>query len=170
MSWTQPLSLKGLGSQFRTLRVNWPRGERRLSLSGLCQVPSAAPWPGSAAQSLSLLPSPLFSPLGWPPATVLKPDEGTADLPAGRVRLCIDADKTVTEVDEERVHRVSPCPLPACSALSRSSGWRFPCTDCRHYFGLMPWRIKPLNLLLCWRYIARGSLLCPTVSPFMKTR
>lgn len=38
---------------------------------------------------------------------MLKPDEGTADLPAGRVRLCIDADKTITEVDEEHVHRVS---------------------------------------------------------------
>ncbi|XP_007946175.1 unconventional myosin-XVIIIb [Orycteropus afer afer] len=42
-------------------------------------------------------------------ATVLKPDEGTADLPAGRVRLCIDdANKTISEVDEECVHRVSP--------------------------------------------------------------
>lgn len=41
---------------------------------------------------------------------MLKPDEGTADLPAGRVRLCIDADKTTTEVDEEHVHRVRPLP------------------------------------------------------------
>uniref|UniRef100_A0A8I4A376 Myosin XVIIIB n=1 Tax=Callithrix jacchus TaxID=9483 RepID=A0A8I4A376_CALJA len=39
-------------------------------------------------------------------ATMLKPDEGTADLPAGRVRLCINADQTITEVDEEHVHRV----------------------------------------------------------------
>ncbi|EHB08437.1 Myosin-XVIIIb [Heterocephalus glaber] len=45
---------------------------------------------------------------GFTLATVLKPDEGTADLPAGRVRLCIDADKTVTEVDEEHVHRANP--------------------------------------------------------------
>ncbi|XP_005396196.1 PREDICTED: unconventional myosin-XVIIIb isoform X2 [Chinchilla lanigera] len=45
---------------------------------------------------------------GFTLATVLKPDEGTADLPAGRVRLCIDADKTVTEVDEERIHRANP--------------------------------------------------------------
>ncbi|EPY80356.1 myosin-XVIIIb [Camelus ferus] len=37
---------------------------------------------------------------------VLKPDEGTADLPAGRVRLCIDADKSITEVDEDQLHRV----------------------------------------------------------------
>ncbi|XP_045390306.1 unconventional myosin-XVIIIb isoform X1 [Lemur catta] len=45
---------------------------------------------------------------GFTLATVLKPDEGTADLPAGRVRLCIDADKTITEVDEEYVHRANP--------------------------------------------------------------
>ncbi|XP_023369088.1 unconventional myosin-XVIIIb isoform X1 [Otolemur garnettii] len=44
---------------------------------------------------------------GFTLATVLKPDEGTADLPAGRVRLCIDADKTITEVDEEYVHRAN---------------------------------------------------------------
>lgn len=51
---------------------------------------------------------------------MLKPDEGTADLPAGRVRLCIDADKSVTEVDEEHVHRVSPLSpsLPAPHLLS----------------------------------------------------
>jgi myosin-18 len=47
-----------------------------------------------------------------PPATVLRPDEGTADLPTGRVRLCLDADRTVTEVDEDLVHRVSVPPLP----------------------------------------------------------
>ncbi|XP_012499559.1 PREDICTED: unconventional myosin-XVIIIb [Propithecus coquereli] len=45
---------------------------------------------------------------GFALATVLKPDEGTADLPAGRVRLCIDTDKTITEVDEEYVHRANP--------------------------------------------------------------
>nr|XP_012611991.1 unconventional myosin-XVIIIb [Microcebus murinus] len=45
---------------------------------------------------------------GFTLATVLKPDEGTANLPPGRVRLCVDADKTVTEVDEEYVHRANP--------------------------------------------------------------
>ncbi|KAK2506027.1 hypothetical protein MC885_021762 [Smutsia gigantea] len=44
---------------------------------------------------------------GFTLATVLKPDEGTADLPVGKVRLCIDADKTITEVDEDHVHRGS---------------------------------------------------------------
>ncbi|XP_048198707.1 unconventional myosin-XVIIIb [Perognathus longimembris pacificus] len=47
---------------------------------------------------------------GFVLATVLKPDEGTADLPAGRIRLCLDSDKSVTEVDEDRVHRVSQSP------------------------------------------------------------
>ncbi|XP_036908274.1 unconventional myosin-XVIIIb isoform X2 [Sturnira hondurensis] len=51
-------------------------------------------------------------------ATVLKPDEGTADLPAGRVRLCIDADKTVTEVDEEHVHRANPPELDQAEDLA----------------------------------------------------
>ncbi|XP_006249640.2 unconventional myosin-XVIIIb [Rattus norvegicus] len=51
-------------------------------------------------------------------ATVLKPDEGTADLPAGRVRLCIDADRTVTEVDEEQVHRANPSELDQAEDLA----------------------------------------------------
>lgn len=40
-------------------------------------------------------------------ATVLQPDVGTPELPAGRVRVRREADNTVTEVDEEYVHRVS---------------------------------------------------------------
>ncbi|KAM7051716.1 unconventional myosin-XVIIIb [Molossus nigricans] len=55
---------------------------------------------------------------GFTLATVLKPDEGTADLPAGRVRLCIDADKTVTEVDEEHVHRANPAELDQAEDLA----------------------------------------------------
>lgn len=55
---------------------------------------------------------------GFTLATVLKPDEGTADLPAGRVRLCIDADKTVTEVDEEQVHRANPSELDQAEDLA----------------------------------------------------
>uniref|UniRef100_A0A673T4A1 Myosin XVIIIB n=1 Tax=Suricata suricatta TaxID=37032 RepID=A0A673T4A1_SURSU len=55
---------------------------------------------------------------GFTLATVLKPDEGTADLPAGRVRLCIDADKTITEVDEERVHRANPPELDQAEDLA----------------------------------------------------
>ncbi|KAI4557478.1 hypothetical protein MJT46_014157 [Ovis ammon polii x Ovis aries] len=51
-------------------------------------------------------------------ATVLKPDEGTADLPAGRVRLCVDADSSVTEVDEEHVHRANPPELDQAEDLA----------------------------------------------------
>ncbi|ERE76313.1 myosin-XVIIIb-like protein, partial [Cricetulus griseus] len=55
---------------------------------------------------------------GFTLATVLKPDEGTADLPAGRVRLCMDADKTVTEVDEDQVHRANPSELDQTEDLA----------------------------------------------------
>ncbi|XP_070131413.1 unconventional myosin-XVIIIb [Equus caballus] len=55
---------------------------------------------------------------GFTLATVLKPDEGTADLPAGRVRLCIDADKSITEVDEEHVHRANPPELDQADDLA----------------------------------------------------
>ncbi|XP_055461922.1 unconventional myosin-XVIIIb, partial [Psammomys obesus] len=55
---------------------------------------------------------------GFTLATVLKPDEGTADLPPGRVRLSIDADRTVTEVDEEQVHRANPSELDQAEDLA----------------------------------------------------
>ncbi|XP_040106912.1 unconventional myosin-XVIIIb isoform X1 [Oryx dammah] len=55
---------------------------------------------------------------GFTLATVLKPDEGTADLPAGRVRLCVDADSSVTEVDEEHVHRANPPELDQAEDLA----------------------------------------------------
>ncbi|XP_068419318.1 unconventional myosin-XVIIIb isoform X1 [Eschrichtius robustus] len=55
---------------------------------------------------------------GFTLATVLKPDEGTADLPAGRVRLCIDADKSITEVDEDHVHRANPPELDQAEDLA----------------------------------------------------
>lgn len=41
-------------------------------------------------------------------ATQLKPDVGTPELPAGRVRVRRDADGSITEVDEDSVQRVSP--------------------------------------------------------------
>lgn len=41
-------------------------------------------------------------------ATQLKPDVGTPELPAGRVRVRREADGSVTEVDEDSVQRVSP--------------------------------------------------------------
>ncbi|XP_069850333.1 unconventional myosin-XVIIIb [Dipodomys merriami] len=55
---------------------------------------------------------------GFELATVLKPDEGTADLPAGRVRLCLDSDGSVTEVDEDQVHRANPPELDQAEDLA----------------------------------------------------
>ncbi|KAM4827382.1 LOW QUALITY PROTEIN: unconventional myosin-XVIIIb [Thomomys bottae] len=55
---------------------------------------------------------------GFVLATVLKPDEGTADLPAGRVRLCLDSDKSVMEVDEDQVHRANPPELDQAEDLA----------------------------------------------------
>ncbi|XP_039360978.1 unconventional myosin-XVIIIb isoform X2 [Mauremys reevesii] len=48
---------------------------------------------------------------GFTLATVLKPDVGTPELPGGRVRIRLEADNTVTEVDEEDVHRTNPSKL-----------------------------------------------------------
>ncbi|XP_019394216.1 PREDICTED: unconventional myosin-XVIIIb [Crocodylus porosus] len=48
---------------------------------------------------------------GFTLATQLKPDVGTPELPAGRVRVRVEADGTVIEVDEEHVHRTNPSSL-----------------------------------------------------------
>ena len=97
----------GLGSQFSTLPVNRPPRKRMTPISPV-PGPVSCSWPDLAAHSLSLLiffpfPPPVSPPssflpsfpavpnppcctpppLGCLPATVLKPDEGTADLPAG---------------------------------------------------------------------------------------
>lgn len=40
-------------------------------------------------------------------ATELKPDEGTPELTDGRVKIRIDAENRILEVDEENIHRVS---------------------------------------------------------------
>nr|XP_032625773.1 unconventional myosin-XVIIIb [Chelonoidis abingdonii] len=48
---------------------------------------------------------------GFTLATVLKPDVGTPELPVGRVRIRLEADDTVIEVDEEDVHRTNPSKL-----------------------------------------------------------
>lgn len=70
-------------------------------------VPGAAPRWGHSPASRS--------------ATQLKPDVGTPELPAGRVRVRRDEDGTVTEVDEESVQRVSS----AFPSLGWSrEGWR----------------------------------------------
>ncbi|XP_065424958.1 unconventional myosin-XVIIIb isoform X3 [Chrysemys picta bellii] len=48
---------------------------------------------------------------GFTLATVLKPDVGTPELPVGRVRIRLEADNTVTEVDEEDIHWTNPSEL-----------------------------------------------------------
>ncbi|XP_058512716.1 LOW QUALITY PROTEIN: unconventional myosin-XVIIIb [Ochotona princeps] len=55
---------------------------------------------------------------GFTLATVLKPDEGTADPPAGRVRLRMDADHTTVEVAEEQVHVANPPELDQVEDLA----------------------------------------------------
>ncbi|XP_066466082.1 LOW QUALITY PROTEIN: unconventional myosin-XVIIIb [Tiliqua scincoides] len=45
---------------------------------------------------------------GFALATELKPDVGTPELPPGRVRVRVEADGSVTEVDEENVERTNP--------------------------------------------------------------
>ncbi|KAM4707086.1 unconventional myosin-XVIIIb [Discoglossus pictus] len=45
---------------------------------------------------------------GFTLATELKPDVGTPELPEGRVRIRIDAENKVLEVDEENIHRTNP--------------------------------------------------------------
>ncbi|XP_074151333.1 unconventional myosin-XVIIIb [Sminthopsis crassicaudata] len=55
---------------------------------------------------------------GFTLATVLKPDVGTPELAAGRVRLCIDSDKSIIEVDEENIHRANPQELDLAENLA----------------------------------------------------
>ncbi|NWH77246.1 MY18B protein, partial [Piaya cayana] len=76
-------------------------------------------------------------------ATQLKPDEGTPELPAGRVRVRREADGSVTEVDEDSIQRTNPpnldyaedlaalISLNECSALhtlQQRYRARLPCT------------------------------------------
>ncbi|CAN8192832.1 unnamed protein product [Coccothraustes coccothraustes] len=51
-------------------------------------------------------------------ATQLKPDVGTPELPAGRVRVRRDEDGTVTEVDEDSVQRTNPPSLDLAEDLA----------------------------------------------------
>ncbi|NXE12255.1 MY18B protein, partial [Lophotis ruficrista] len=80
---------------------------------------------------------------GFTLATQLKPDVGTPELPAGRVRVRREVDGSVTEVDEDSVQRTNPpsldfaedlaalVSLNACSALhtlQHRYRARLPCT------------------------------------------
>ncbi|NXN70356.1 MY18B protein, partial [Himantopus himantopus] len=55
---------------------------------------------------------------GFTLATQLKPDVGTPELPAGRVRVRREADSTVTEVDEDSVQRTNPPSLDYAEDLT----------------------------------------------------
>ncbi|NWI84335.1 MY18B protein, partial [Pitta sordida] len=55
---------------------------------------------------------------GFTLATQLKPDVGTPELPAGRVRVRRDTDGTVTEVDEDSVQRTNPPSLDQAEDLA----------------------------------------------------
>ncbi|NWS96516.1 MY18B protein, partial [Mionectes macconnelli] len=55
---------------------------------------------------------------GFTLATQLKPDVGTPELPAGRVRVRRDEDGTVTEVDEDSVQRTNPSSLDQAEDLA----------------------------------------------------
>ncbi|NWW91844.1 MY18B protein, partial [Rhynochetos jubatus] len=80
---------------------------------------------------------------GFTLATLLKPDVGTPELPAGRVRVRREADGSITEVDEDSVQRTNPpsldytddlaglVSLNVCSAmntLQQRYRARLPCT------------------------------------------
>ncbi|NXL04753.1 MY18B protein, partial [Mesembrinibis cayennensis] len=55
---------------------------------------------------------------GFTLATQLKPDVGTPELPAGRVRVRREADGSVTEVDEDSVQRTNPSSLDYAEDLA----------------------------------------------------
>ncbi|XP_067162966.1 unconventional myosin-XVIIIb [Apteryx mantelli] len=55
---------------------------------------------------------------GFTLATQLKPDVGTPELPAGQVRVRLEADGSVTEVDEDSVHRTNPPSLDYAEDLA----------------------------------------------------
>ncbi|XP_072228607.1 LOW QUALITY PROTEIN: unconventional myosin-XVIIIb-like [Leuresthes tenuis] len=55
---------------------------------------------------------------GFSRATQLKPDEGTPELPEGRVRVRLEADGSLHDVTEYEVEKVNPSELDLCEDLS----------------------------------------------------
>ncbi|XP_062339963.1 unconventional myosin-XVIIIb-like isoform X1 [Osmerus eperlanus] len=55
---------------------------------------------------------------GFNLATQLKPDEGTPDLPAGRVRVRLQTDGTLHDVSEYDIEKCNPAELDLCEDLS----------------------------------------------------
>ncbi|XP_069788781.1 unconventional myosin-XVIIIb-like isoform X2 [Narcine bancroftii] len=45
---------------------------------------------------------------GFTLATVLKPDVGTPELPEGQVRIRLESDNQILDIDEELIHKVNP--------------------------------------------------------------
>ncbi|XP_061459502.1 unconventional myosin-XVIIIb isoform X2 [Rhineura floridana] len=55
---------------------------------------------------------------GFTLATELKPDEGTPELPLGTVRVRVEADSSIIEVDEENIQRTNPPSLDYAEDLA----------------------------------------------------
>uniref|UniRef100_A0A3B5MPJ2 Myosin motor domain-containing protein n=1 Tax=Xiphophorus couchianus TaxID=32473 RepID=A0A3B5MPJ2_9TELE len=55
---------------------------------------------------------------GFTRATQLKPDEGTPDLPSGRVRVRLETDGSLHDVTEFEVEKCNPSELDVCEDLS----------------------------------------------------
>ncbi|XP_051906479.1 unconventional myosin-XVIIIb-like isoform X3 [Hippocampus zosterae] len=55
---------------------------------------------------------------GFTLATQLKPDEGTPDLPQGRVRLRLHTDGSLLDVAEDQIDKCNPAHLDLCEDLS----------------------------------------------------
>ncbi|XP_073686333.1 unconventional myosin-XVIIIb-like [Garra rufa] len=55
---------------------------------------------------------------GYTLATQLKPDEGTPELPDGRVRVRLDSDRSVHDVSQYEIEKLNPPELDLCENLS----------------------------------------------------
>ncbi|KAL1266200.1 hypothetical protein QQF64_001875 [Cirrhinus molitorella] len=55
---------------------------------------------------------------GYTLATQLKPDEGTPELPDGRVRVQLDSDRSVHDVSQYEIEKLNPPELDLCEDLS----------------------------------------------------
>ncbi|XP_077442138.1 unconventional myosin-XVIIIb [Vanacampus margaritifer] len=55
---------------------------------------------------------------GFTLATQMKPDEGTPELPQGRVRLRLHTDDSLLDVDEDHMDKCNPAHLDLCEDLS----------------------------------------------------
>uniref|UniRef100_UPI00398F2618 unconventional myosin-XVIIIb-like isoform X2 n=1 Tax=Pristiophorus japonicus TaxID=55135 RepID=UPI00398F2618 len=56
---------------------------------------------------------------GFTLATVLKPDVGTPELPEGQVRIRIESDSTIVDIDEGLIHKTNPAKLDFAEDLAQ---------------------------------------------------